>query len=677
MASLQLSLLGGFQINGVSGPALRLPTRKSQALLAYLALNAGQTHSRDKLAALLWGASRDAHARASLRQALSRLRKALPPPGPSGLIANGDAISIDRSSFAVDAAEFERLAAQGTPDALENAAGLYCGDLLDGFFLNEEAFDEWLMIERERLRDIAHDVLVRLLKHCTATGAIQRGIQVARRLLAHDPLQEQVHRTLIRFYLYQDRHGAAIAQYRRCCRLLDRELGIEPDPETRRLHEEILHRRPATSAPENTEDAGAAFPTAADEPDETAATDAAGRHTAAKPVMWREVPRPPSKPSIAVMPFANLGGKPEERYFSDGITEEILTALARFRDICVIARNSSFSFRESTVPVQQIGRELGADYVVAGSARREQGHVRVTAQLVDTGTGHHLWAERYDRDLEDVFTIEDEVTGCIVATLVGRIQHERLAEATRKAPGSLEAYDCWLRGMNCLRETRRTSTLTEAREFFTKAVEIDPLYARAYAGLAMTDINEWACITWSPWNWQGDDALRNARRAVEIDETDHHTHCMLGVIHLFRREFDLAYRHLNRAVALNPNDATTLAHLALALPLLGDPDEGIAAGETALRLDPYHPDWYLASLGIAYFVGRRYEAAVAAMERVPDVFCDTRAYLAAAYAFAGRPGMARAHRDASLDRFRIKTREEPGLAAMTCHEWLLDINPYR
>jgi DNA-binding SARP family transcriptional activator len=248
MAKLSLTLLGGFQARLEPGPALALPTRKAQALLAYLALPPGQAHPRDKLAALLWGGIREESARASLRQALFAIRKAL--GGAEGAVRQeGDALALDPAAVVVDAAAFQREVAEGTPESLDRAATLYRGDLLSGFALDESPFEEWLLGERERLRELALEGLARLLARQRKHGPTEPAIQTALRLLALDPLQEPVHRTLMRLYAEAGRRGAALRQYQQCVGALARELGVEPEAETKALYQEILQVRSARAAP--------------------------------------------------------------------------------------------------------------------------------------------------------------------------------------------------------------------------------------------------------------------------------------------------------------------------------------------------------------------------------------------------------------------------------------------
>lgn len=258
MTSVSVTMFGGFRIRTASGGAVSLPTRKAQALLAYLAVRPGEEHPRDKLAAIFWGDRSDTQARDSLRHALTAVRNALKETGTPPLRAHEHTVALHGAGVTVDVADFDRLVAAGTPDALERAVALYRGDLLEGFVLDERPFEEWLVNERERLRELALEALARLLGHQSNAGQIERGIQTAVRLLAMDPLQEAVHRALMRLYARQGRRGAALRQYQMCVAALHRELSAEPEAETTKLYLEIVRRRsagagespPAVAAPE-------------------------------------------------------------------------------------------------------------------------------------------------------------------------------------------------------------------------------------------------------------------------------------------------------------------------------------------------------------------------------------------------------------------------------------------
>jgi DNA-binding SARP family transcriptional activator len=252
MAHLKLTLLGGFEAASSSG-AIALPTKKTRALLAYCALRPGEVHQREKLATLLWGDTIEANARNSLRQALFLLRAALKQARCAAFRIDGDTVTADPQGIDVDVFRFEQLVAKRTPVTLEQAAALYRGDLLDGFVIDEEPFEQWLIHERERLRELALDALARLLRHQNSLEATDAATQTARRLLTLDPLQEAVHRVLMRLHVRAGRREAALRQYEICVGLLRRELQLGPEPETRQLYEEILRTRERAAASETVE----------------------------------------------------------------------------------------------------------------------------------------------------------------------------------------------------------------------------------------------------------------------------------------------------------------------------------------------------------------------------------------------------------------------------------------
>src|SRR5215813_8936588 len=240
---VDLRLLGGFRARLRHGPSLRVPTRKAQALLAYLALPCGVAHPRDKLAALLWGDMREGQARTNLRQTLFMLRKALPNGISESLRIDAANVALEPAVVTVDVAAFERLVTQGTSDSLTQAADIYQGDLLQGLAVREAPFEDWLMAERERLRELALEALAKLLTQQRAVGATEPALQTALRLLALDPLLETVHRTLMRLYAQLGRRDSALRQYQICVDVLHRELGVDPEAETRDLYQEILRSR--------------------------------------------------------------------------------------------------------------------------------------------------------------------------------------------------------------------------------------------------------------------------------------------------------------------------------------------------------------------------------------------------------------------------------------------------
>jgi TolB-like protein/Tfp pilus assembly protein PilF len=340
-----------------------------------------------------------------------------------------------------------------------------------------------------------------------------------------------------------------------------------------------------------------------------------------------------NKPSIAVLPFDDMSGGEEQQYFGDGISDDIITELSRFRQLRVVARNSSFQFRGPNVDLGRVNRELGVLYVLEGSVRRLGNRIRITAQLVDASSGHHVWADRFDRPLEQLFDVQDEVVRTIVGTLVGRLQADRVNRSKSKPPISLVAYECALRG-DALPVFDAASE-AEARRLFERAIELDPEYAKPYALLAFALCREWYADM-SGSDAALDRALKLAKRAVELDDSQETCLAALGFVHMYRYSFDLAEHYYTRALALNPNNPTVLANLGGLYVHLGEPTKGMEYLKEAKVVDPFFaPKWYWAQVGRAHFVTHQYAEAIAAFTRVPSTSVWGLAYLAACYALTG------------------------------------------
>ncbi len=660
--ALQISLLGGFECRAADGEVVRLPTRKVRALCAWLALHADTPQPRDTLATLLWGEQTDAAARLNLRKALSRLRACLPGAAVDCLVAQDDRVVLMTDRVTVDAVAFRRWADEATPASLERAAALYCGPLLHGFPDCGEVFDDWITAERQALEDTYCSVLQRLLEHEAATGAIESGVQTALRLLGIDPLQEHVHQTLMRLYLYLGRPGAALAQYRRCCAVLEEELGVAPSEQTEQLKATLLEGH---NPPDITTDHAPA-------PDPRPAA-ISPEHTDEQPTQ----PCPRSgRPMVAVLSFALTTEDHDLRLLGDGMAEDIAIELGRFRELDVIAPPSALAYRDAAAPPEHIGRELGTTCVVSGALREVAGRLRITIRLVDTATGRQLWAERYVRPRNEMFELQDEIIHHLVAELAGRIEGDRLAVARRKAPAALDAYDLWLRGRATLRRAD-LNTLKEARHYFQQAIARDPHFGRPHVGLALAQINEWACFSWNHWVFPREDILQHVHCALELDEYDQHAHCVLAMAQLYGGDYESARRGLLRALELNPNDADVLAHAALGLTLIGDHEPAVEHGRNALRLAPHYPDWYTTFAGMALFNARHYEQAIATMSPAPEAICNTSAFIAAAEAHLGRTGRCTGYRDTVYHHYQRELERGTLSPQTSCMDWLLTVDPFR
>ncbi|HSR70936.1 MAG TPA: tetratricopeptide repeat protein [Kiloniellales bacterium] len=347
-------------------------------------------------------------------------------------------------------------------------------------------------------------------------------------------------------------------------------------------------------------------------------------------------------PMIAVLPFINLSGDPGQDYFSNGITEDIIIELGRFRSLFVSARNSSFSFKGSGASIQSIAEGLGVRYLVEGSVRKAADRVRINAQLTDAARGRQIWGEHYDREVNDIFAVQDEVTQNIVATLVGRVTAADIEQARRFPTDVPQAYDLVLRGQGIVAHSREANE--RARELYQQAAALDPRYAQAYLGLSTCHMLDWTS-NWSDAPRKSlEESFACASKALDLDNTDSRIYARLGMLRLYRSEFAESQRLLERALALNRCDATALVHKARLEVALGSPDAAIERIASAVRLDPFHPTWYFWTLGQAQLMAGLLDDAIGtlrtAIVRDPR-FITPHRHLAAAYALAGDEAAAR------------------------------------
>ena len=352
----------------------------------------------------------------------------------------------------------------------------------------------------------------------------------------------------------------------------------------------------------------------------------------------------PEKPSIAVLPFVNVGDDPEYEYFSDGITEEIINNLSKVPQLFIIARNSVFTYKGTSVKVQQISRELGVKYVLEGSVRMAGDRVRITAQLVDATTGGHLWSERYDRDLKDIFSLQDEITMKILTAIRVKLTEGEQLRLYANDAENLDSYMKVLQGMAYFYRFNWESNI-QARRIFEEAIALDTKNSGAYSCLGWTYIMEvWFGLVDSPEK-SIEKAAELARKAQSLDDTMDFSYSLIANVYLIKRQYENAVAAAKRAVILNPNGADAHAHLGMILHYAGGRDEAISLFKKAIRLNPIPPNWYLFSLGDAYFVEQRYEEAIPVYERAlhrnPG---DIRALtgLAATYSMLGRTELVHA-----------------------------------
>ena len=352
---------------------------------------------------------------------------------------------------------------------------------------------------------------------------------------------------------------------------------------------------------------------------------------------------PRDKPSIAVLPFANMSGDPEQEYFSDGITEDIITDLSKLSGLLVIARNSSATYKGRAVDVRQVGRDFKVSHVLEGSVRRAGERVRITSQLLDAATGHHVWAERYDRDIADIFTVQDEITREIVAALDVKLLRGEQATVWRQSLRRPEALDAYYRGLDYLNRITREAN-DQAARCFEQVTRLEPDSPLGYLGTAWTHLS----ASRYGWSKSAPESLKLAadlsRKALELDELCADAHALLGYYHLLAHAHDQAIAAGERSVALSPNHADNAANLACSYAVSSRPAEAVALMQRAIRLSPIYPTWYLNILGFGHYQAGQYDEAEKvlklALQREP-AYTECRLMLAAAHHARGRADDAR------------------------------------
>ena len=352
----------------------------------------------------------------------------------------------------------------------------------------------------------------------------------------------------------------------------------------------------------------------------------------------------PDKPSIAVLPFANMSGDREQEYFSDGITEDLITDLSKISGLFVISRNSSFTYKGKTVKPEDVSRELGVRYILEGSVRKAGGRVRITAQLIDATTGFHVWAERYDRELAEIFKVQDEVAQKIVSALKVKLTAGERERVSRRHTDNLEAYDFYLRGMEIAARFTREGN-TRARGMFEKAIELDPKYADAYAGLGRTYLTTWQ-LGWSDDPRTLDRAFELALKGKNLDPNLATLRGLLAHVYVWRKRYDSAIAEARKVIDLDPNSADGYQDLAEILTWAGRAEEAVGLVKKAMRLNPDYPFHYLWALGhaqtLAGQIGEAIESFKEFIERNPD-FMPVHVHLAFIYTEMDRLEEARSH----------------------------------
>jgi TolB-like protein/tetratricopeptide (TPR) repeat protein len=580
--TITLKILGEFEVRDGTGQLITVTARKNQALLAALALAPSCAMTRARIAGLLWSDRGEDQARTSLRQALAALRKDLGDLGATLLSFGDERVRLDLARIEVDAIEFRRLAKGNDLEALRKAKALLRGNLLADLEIADPAFESWLSQERRRLDDITITLFDKLCEHESGVSLVE----MARRLVDLDPTREPSHRRLMLAYAQMGERAAALHQYDLLRNLLRDEFDTVPEGETETLRRRLLSgqfERTDKTAVREVNDLNPL-----DEPsNERARTASLAQDTAVY-----------ERPSVAVLPFLVMGSNSSIGELADGLTEDVITALSHIRAFRVIARNTMFTYKNRAVDVRMIGTDVGARYVLEGSIRHSGDRFRFTAQLIESDTGHHVWADRFDRAGMDLFDMQDQITAHIVTSIQTQIIiHEGRerggSEGGPSQPAQLLAQS-WQKLL-----FMSVDSLASSKALVERALALDGKSTLGHRMMAVVLYHQ-AYMGYVPWTRELiDDVYAHAKIAVQADDADEYCYWAMEQAHLMRGEHDLAMTALERALQINGNCSIAIGSKGTVLAWAGDADASIKQNTHALQLNRHDPSNFYRHFGLA------------------------------------------------------------------------------
>jgi len=653
LTQLDVKLLGRMTCFLPDGQRLNLSTRKSEALLAYLAMSPGVYHPRERLVNLFWSDRGEDQARNSLRQALSSLKKLLDAQLPDLLEVERTTVRLKTENIVVDVNTFRLLASESEIEKLVEAVDLHSGEFLEGMAIRDPAGEHWLTDERQNLKRVYVDLLGRLGQLQFDTSDYKSAIVSAECLVSVDPLEESGWRLLMMANQGNGNRNHALMAYKRCCDILQKELGVEPEVETSELQQYIVTGQLNTAQPAVTQIES--VPGSGEVSSETGLGEMVGTPA---------IPEVDETHNIAVLPFDNLSGDPEQEYFSDGITESIIINLSLFPGLLVKSRNSSFAFKQQIKSLGEISKELNVDYVVEGSIRKSDERIRITVQLIEAQSGNQVWGNRYECDLSNLFVLEEELSRTIAATVTGQIESDLQRIAIAKGAAGHKSYDLLLSGTYYTCRFNRQDTVL-AIEKLNQCLTQDADNVRAHVLLyvchAMDYLGRWTLDHQGSFKLAGIHILK----ALALDPDSGFVQTFYAEYLNFNGKLNEAAHHLDKALATNPNDPDALAIKAYNLIVQGDFETALQTAENALQLDPYHPwsEWELA--GAQYFLGD-YESALETIRKFRTSPGFTQVYVVAANIKLGRIDLARQ----ALQTFFLECEETMLSMPQTIEEWL-------
>lgn len=558
MPTIAARLFGGFELTDADGKELTLTTRKARALLAFLLVEAGQWHSRERLAGLLWGDRAQTQARNSLNQALYEIRKLEEAFGKPVIEREPERVRIVGGVIESDVSKFAEL----LKDSPLEAARLRTGDLLAGVDLRDQAFVDWLNSKCAEYDEALSGALRPLASVEEQDEISEAAIQAARQLVALQPLDETARRQLMQLLARAGNRAEAIRQYEICASLLMDELGIEPDAATQNLLKQIRHAGPAP-----------------------APVAQIGRDERQELI---DTPKTTNRPVIAVMPFANLDEDPEFAFMVDGLAEDLVFALSTLRSFRVLARTATFRMREKELDYPDVQRIFGANYAVNGRVRRSGNRLRVSVGLIDCATGEQLWSNRYDKTVEHIFDVQEDISFRIAAAIEPALENVEMRRALRRPPATLKAYELLQRGYwHLYRATPEDES--EAWRCIDAAIGKDPTYAAAITGLAYLKFRDAHSHLMDKFDARMRDCRATATQALELDPRDPRALRFIAGANSSLGNHDVALEAARRSVEICPSFAQGYSGLAFVHDFIGNFSDAKPAADETIRLRPHDP----------------------------------------------------------------------------------------
>ena len=589
------------------GP-IRLSSEKGKLLIVLLARTPGQKHRREFVQEMLWPDCEIRSSQGRLRFVLHQLRKLI----GSELWADRTSLWLDPADVETDVHQFEMLAQEGTVASLATASALYKGDLLESVNGVTPAFEDWLIPERERLRDIVREVCWRLFALRTWRGELSEAEEVANRYLMIDPYCERMHAGVLRLHVAQGNRARAVGLGGRLRERLARDLQVAPSQEIQALRPLLV---PSNVPSRHAFDAGWVL----------------GRDQGSALL---------SKPLVAVLPFRDVSSGQPRFDLASSLTEDVIADLSRFRNLAVLARDTSFALAHVSSPDTRL-RELGVRYTVDGRVQRTGNRLIVTVGLEDKVSSRRIWAERYDGDFDELPAFQERVVRALLAAIPVEVEGSELARVRHTEIHSLSAYEFYLLGRAYQRSTAPDSH-AKGYEYFSRAIERDETLAAAHAYLALTSLQGGGAQLPDHCAYV-DRSIPHARRATELDPSNPQGHWMMGWLLQEKHDYELAALHLDLAIMVSPGDAETLAQTGLECAYAGSPAEGVERTAAAIKLNPHYPPAFAEIMGKASFAAKRYDDALFCLRQSPDRVPTNRGWLAAAAAYAARSDEARLH----------------------------------